>query len=213
MSEISIYNIGQIIGTHIAKKVNKPEKANQLSYGAELLIGGAVKTTILLVASIILGIVTEVILLVLVVAGMRALSGGAHCTAYYRCLIASVIIFVSIGYAIKIIYPLLSILSPAVLGGIIFLYIYLYWCYGPQAPVNKPFQNEAVEAAFRRHTLMAVLILSLVSIMLGVKSLISWIIVIGLLWQAFTLTNSGHKCIKFIDDLLDYEKDGGEKNV
>jgi len=202
MREISIHNIGHVVGKHIAKKIDTPNKANLLGYGAEILIGGMVKLAVLFLISTLLGIVAEVALLLLVVAIMRTLSGGAHCTAYYRCLSASIIVFVTLGYTIKIIHPLLSVQSPTVLSGVMALCIYLYWSYAPQAPPNKPFKTKTAEDAFRKYTLTAVVVLSLVPILLGVESLASWIIAGGLLWQGFTLTPVGHGFVRFMDVLL-----------
>ena len=202
MNEISIHNIGHMVGSHIAKKADIPNKAKVLSYGAEILIGGIVKSAILFSVSILLDIVIEAAFLLLVVAIMRTLSGGVHCTAYYRCLITSIIVFVGLGYTIKTMYPVLSVLSPVVLGGVIALSAYLYWRYAPQAPPNKPFKTQAAETAFRRYTLAAVFALSLIVFLLGVESLISWIIAAALLWQGFTLTPMGYGFIKFIDVLL-----------
>jgi len=212
MREISIHNIGHIVGNHIAKKVDTPDKANLLGYGAEILIGGMVKLVALFLISTLLGIVVEVALLLLVIAIMRTLSGGAHCTAYYRCLSTSIIVFVTLGYTIKTIYPLLSVQSSLVLGVIMALYIYLYWSYAPQAPPNKPFKTKAAADAFRKYTLTAVFVLSLIPFLLGVESLISWIIAGGLLWQAFTLTPVGHGFVRFMDVLLSPRKKEVEEN-
>jgi len=212
MREISIHNIGNVTGTHIAKKINAPDKANLLGYGAEILIGGIVKLAVLFLISALLGVVIEVAILLLVVATMRTLSGGAHCTAYYRCLITSVLVFTTLGYTIKTIYPFLSVLPSTVLGGIILMSIYLYWCYAPQAPPNKPFKTKAAKTSFHRYTLIVALTLALIAILMGIESLISWIIAGGLLWQAFTLTPIGYGFIKFMDDLLSQKKKGVTNN-
>ena len=202
MREISIHRLGHIVGTHISKKMDIPNKANLLGYGAEVLIGGIVKLTVLFLVSILLGILVEVALLLLVVAIMRTLSGGAHCSAYYRCMVTSIFVLGVLGYIIKTMYPSLSVLPPIVLGGIILLSIYLYWCYAPQAPPNKPFKTKAAETAFRRYTLITAATMALIAILAGVESLISWIIAGGLLWQAFTLTPAGYRFIRLIDVLL-----------
>ena len=213
MREVSIHNIGHMIGNHIAKKVGKPNKENLFSYGAEILIGGIVKIFTLFIVSIFLDVAIEVAMLTLVIAITRILSGGAHSTAYYRCLTTSIIVFVSLGYAIKTMHPLLSVQSPVVLGGIMVLYIYLYWSYAPQAPTNKPFKTKEAEAVFRKYTLIAVFVLSLIPFFLGVESLASWIVACGLLWQGFTLTPVGHGFVGLMDDLLSFGRKEAKSSV
>lgn len=213
MRAISIHSLGYMVGAHIAKKVDQPDRANFLGYGAEILISGIVKLAVLFLVSAVLGIVIEAALLLAVIAVVRTLSGGAHCSAYYRCLITSVLVFTTLAYTIKTMHPFISLLPSAALAVIIILYTYLYWRYAPQAPLNKPLKNKAAETAFRCYTLIAVFILSLITLLLGTESLTSWIIAGGLLWQAFTLTPAGHGFIKFLDVLLSPGREEVKNNV
>jgi accessory gene regulator B len=160
MSEISIHKIGQAGGSYVAKKVSRFEQAEYLSYGAEILIGSIFKLSVLFFIAIILKVVLEVTILLAVTGLIRTLSGGAHCSAYYRCLVTSVLTLVLLGYTIKIIYPFLMLLPVSVLIGIIMLSTYLYLRYAPQAPLNKPFNSRRKELAFRRYTLFAVVTLN-----------------------------------------------------
>lgn len=210
MKEISIHNIGQAAGSYVANKVSRVEQAEYLSYGAEILIGSIFKLGILFFIAIALDVVLEVTVLLLVTGLIRTLSGGAHCSAYYRCLITSVLTLSALGCTIKIIYPFIMLLPIGILIGIIALSAYLYWCYAPQAPLNKPFNSRKKELAFLWYTLIAVMIISTISIILGTNSLIAWIMAFALLWQAFTLTPVGHGFIRLLDILLTPNKKGGE---
>ncbi len=91
MSEISIHQIGQAVGLFVAKKVYRIEEAEYLSYGAEILIGSIFKLSILFFAAIMMDVVLEVIVLLIVTGLVRTLSGGAHCSAYYRCMVTSLL--------------------------------------------------------------------------------------------------------------------------
>lgn len=206
MNEISIHKMGQAVGSYVAKKISRPEQAEYLSYGAEILIGSIFKLGILFSIAVIMDVVLEVTVLLIITGLVRTLSGGAHCSAYYRCLITSVSILTTLGYAIKNIYPFLMKLPAGVLIGTTVLSAYLYWRYAPQAPLNKPFNSRKKELAFRWYTLFAVVTLSAISIILGKNSLIAWTIAFALLWQAFTLTPAGHNFIKLTDILLTLNK-------
>lgn len=209
MYDFSIHKFGQVVGLYIAKQVSKLDQAEYLAFGAEILLGSIIKLCILFFIAAVLDIVLEVIILLAVTGLIRILSGGAHCSAYYRCLVTSVSILTALGFAIKAIFPFIKQFPAIVMVGIIVLSIYLYWHYAPQAPLNKPFENRTKELAFRRYTLISVVTISIISFIFGTSSLIGWTMVIALLWQAFTLTSVGHRFIGSWDVLLTFKKKGG----
>lgn len=209
MHDFSIHKLGHAVGLYVAKKVSNLERAEYLSFGAEILLGSIVKLCILFFIAAVLNIVREVIILLAVSGLIRTLSGGAHCSAYYRCLVTSVSILTVLGYTIKTIHPFIKQFPVIVFFGTIVLSIYLYWCYAPQAPLNKPFESRTKELVFRRYTLISAVTISIISIVLGMSSLISWTMVFALLWQAFTLTSAGHRFIGSWDILLTFKKEGG----
>lgn len=202
MTVISIHKIGQAVGSYVAKKVTRIDQTEFLSYGAEILLGSIVKLSILFFSAAIMDVILEVAVLLFVTGLIRTLSGGAHCSAYYRCLVTSVLILTALGYSIKNIYPFIKLLPAAVLLGITVLSICLYWFYAPQAPSNKPFKSRKMELTFRWYSLITVVTLSIISIALGTDSLIAWVIAFALLWQAFTLAPAGHRFIGLWDILL-----------
>lgn len=210
MEIVSIHKIGQGIGSYVAKKVYRLEQTEFLSYGAEILIGSILKLGILFFIAFILDIVSEVAVLLMITGLIRTLSGGAHCSAYYRCLITSVLTLTILGYTISNTYSLLKSLPIGFLIVLAVLSSYLYWCYAPQAPDNKPFKNRKKRLAFRWYTLFAVTIISSISVLLGTKSIIAWTMAFALLWQAFTLTPAGHSFISMVDVLLTTNRKGGQ---
>lgn len=206
---VSIHKIGQAVGSYVANKVSRIEQAEYLSYGAEILIGSILKLSILFSIAVMTNVGLEVTILLIVIGLVRTLSGGAHCSTYCRCLVTSVLMLTALGYAIKITYSFLSSLSISVLIGIAVLSVFLYWCYAPQAPLNKPFNSRTKELIFRWYTLFAVAGFTITSIILGTNSLVAWTIVFALLWQALTLTPVGHSFIRLLDILLTPNKKGG----
>lgn len=210
MHGLSINKIGQALGLYVARNASRLDRAEFLAYGAEILLGSIFKLSVLFFIAVILGAVPEVTVLLVVTGLIRTLSGGAHCSAYYRCLVTSVLILNVLGYTIRTIHPFIALLPNTVLLGITVLSIYYYWCYAPQAPLNKPFKSKKMELAFRWYTLIAVVAFSGISIILGTSSLIGWTMALALLWQAFTLTPTGHRFIELLDYLLTPKKKGGE---
>jgi accessory gene regulator B len=79
--------IGQALGTYVAKKVSRADQTEVLSFGAEILIGSIIKLCILFSFAFIMDITVEIAILLIVTGIIRTLSGGAHCSAYYRCLV------------------------------------------------------------------------------------------------------------------------------
>lgn len=210
MEIISMHKIGQTVGSFVAKKVYRFDQIEYLSYGAEILIGSIFKLSILFFTAFVLEVISEVTVLLIVTGLIRTLSGGAHCSAYYRCLIASVLTLTMLGYTIKNAYPFLILFPLSVLIAIAVLSFYLYCRYAPQAPLNKPLDSRRKELTFRWYTLVAVTIISTISIILGTRSLIAWTMTFALLWQAFTLTPVGHRFIGLLDILITTDKKGGE---
>jgi len=206
MNQISIHKIGQALGTYVAKKVSRADQIEVLSFGAEILVGSIIKLCILFSFAFIIDIALEVTILLIVTGFIRTLSGGAHCSAYYRCLITSVFVFTVLGYSVKVNYPFIRQLHPTILLVILVLTFSLYWSHSPQAPSNKPFKDKKIELAFRWYTLLTVLILSITAIIMGSNRLTAWIISFALLWQAFTLTPVGHRFIGLCDILLTFKR-------
>jgi len=79
---ISIHKAGEFIGNHISLKIDKPENAQFLGYGAEILLGSLVKLWLLFAVAFILDIIFEVTILLIVTGIIRTLSGGAHCSSH-----------------------------------------------------------------------------------------------------------------------------------
>lgn len=214
MADISVHALGRKAGKYAANKTFNPNQAELLGYGAEIILGSILKLAVLFSIATLLRVVYEVSILLFIIGLLRTLSGGAHCSAYYRCLVASVIIIISLGCMIKVMFPLFQGLPGLILlTGVLMVSIYLYCHYAPQAPLSKPLKSKAIEDKFRRLTILTALFLSIVSIIAGPGYLISWIIAFGLLWQAFTLTPFGHLLIKKLDILFSLNWKGGELNV
>jgi len=193
-----------------ATRTTNPSQMELLGYGAEIILGSVFKVSLLFLIAAFLGIVIEVSVLLLVTGLLRTLSGGAHCSAYYRCLVTSVIILNVLGYTLNAVFIYLQRLPIVVFIVILALSLYIYWRHAPQAPLNKPLKSKTMEVKFRQLTLITGILLSVVALIVGPGNSISWLIAIGLLWQAFTLTPVAHEFINRLDNLLNPNRKGGE---
>ena len=81
------------------------------AYGAEVALGAVVKIIVAGTLAVILGILPIIALLIIATGVLRVVVGGAHCTAYYRCLIYSLISFFGLGLLLKHYLPYLTSLS------------------------------------------------------------------------------------------------------
>lgn len=212
MRDISVHALGHRMGIYVATatRTTNPDQVELLGYGAEIILGSIFKVSLLFLIAAFLGIIIEVSVLLLVTGLVRTLSGGAHCSAYYRCLVTSIIILNVLGYTLNTVFIYLQKLPITALLVVLALSLYIYWRHAPQAPLNKPLKSKAMEIKFRQLTLVTGILLSVVVLIVGSGNLISWLIAIGMLWQAFTLTPVAHGFINRLDNLLNPNRKGGE---
>jgi len=91
MRDFSVYALGRWVGIYVAKRTTNLYQAEQLGYGAEIVLGSILKIGVLFLIAALLEIILEVTVLLLVTGLLRTFSGGAHCSAYYRCMVTSVL--------------------------------------------------------------------------------------------------------------------------
>lgn len=178
MRDISIHALGHRVGICVATRTANQTQAELLGYGAEIVLGSIFKVGVLFLIATFLGVVLEVSVLLLVTGLLRTLSGGAHCSAYYRCLVTSVITLTALGYMLKVMFLDLHSLPNVLLVVVLVVSLYIYWRYAPQAPLNKPLKSKTMEIKFRQLTLFTGIFLSIVSIIVDPGNSISLLDVI-----------------------------------
>jgi accessory gene regulator B len=97
---IDLNKLAGAIAIHMAQATCLgKDKTDQLRYGLEIILGTLIKGAILFSLAYLLKILPQVALALAVGGLFRLLSGGAHCTSYWRCLILGVIVYLFIGLA------------------------------------------------------------------------------------------------------------------
>ncbi|QEK11243.1 accessory regulator AgrB [Crassaminicella thermophila] len=190
-------------------KLDKEQEA-VLAYGAFGLLETILAIILVLVFGKIFGVLLEAIIISFVSAIFRKYSGGAHATSPNRCAAIGVIVSVGLGIFVnKISINIFSLLIFGLLTFFIVLYITVK--YAPVDTPNKPIKKLERRKKLKIKSLIILflfliitLILTRYYIKLGDVSLLSIIasILLGLLWQAITLTSLGHLIIHKLDDSL-----------
>lgn len=135
----------------------------------------------------------------------RRYSGGAHCTAYYRCTLTSLITFLLLAYLVRISFPYLNLAVISSAGLVVLLVAWLKVPVdNPTNPITDPLRREVL----RMKSLILAGFLCLLAIaLLYLYPLGSAAILMGLLWQSLTLTTPGHIYMSLWDNLfLNIEK-------
>lgn len=195
----------------IGKSTQKSaEEIAVIAYG---LIGIFQFTTIFLLSSavgLIFGFWLEVLTVFLSVGFLRRLTGGAHSTGIYSCLVYSVFFVCAISALARFLMPRLPWQVNLILCALIFLFGYVTVALkAPVTPPNKPCRTEKKRRRLRRGSF---LVLSLFMLAVGLAFWgstkaprlysIGIALALSTLWQILMMTRVGHGFVSFIDGLF-----------
>lgn len=195
---------------HFAKKLahlltrnsQATNEEDEVRYGIEVMLGSLLQLVLVLGSAYWLNLFYEAAGILLVSALYRRYSGGAHCTAYYRCTLTSLFTFLPLAYLTNFMLPhsnlVLLCCSCLVILTIAWLKVPVD---NPANPITDPIRRQSL----RKKTLIVVVfLLSLAIILFFVSPLGSAAIIMGLLWQSITLTVPGHIYMSAWDNLFLY---------
>lgn len=196
---VSIHNFATKLSKNLSSLTEQPEKEELYGYGLEIILGGLFKIFILVVLATVLGMLQLTIAVIMTSFLYRLLSGGAHCRAYNRCLVVSIVSFLVLAYLAKLSLAL-EISPQSILFVILALTLFIAVKYAPQAPDNKPI--EGVKKFLFLKTL-------------SVGFIIVWFVMISylpvgmalastyaLMWQSVSLTPLGQGIFTVLDGML-----------
>ena len=119
---IDLNKLAGVIAIHMTQDVDmKQDRIDQLRYGLEIILGTLIKGTILFSLAYLLNILTHVALALAAAGLFRLLSGGAHCTSYWRCLVLGVSVYLFIGLVAINIANLITLQLFKAMAGIVIL--------------------------------------------------------------------------------------------
>ena len=186
------------------------EEVAVMAYG---LIGILQFLAIFILASIIgivLGFWLEVLIVFLSVGFLRRLTGGAHSSGIYSCLVYSVIFICGLSALARYLLPVLPLSVNCAICALIFAFGYFMVALkAPVAPPNKPCRTEAKRKRLRKGAFIVLsMFLVLVGTSLALNGRVGRIYSLGLalalstFWQIAMMTRGGHVFITFIDKLF-----------
>ncbi|AEG16346.1 Accessory gene regulator B [Desulfofundulus kuznetsovii DSM 6115] len=141
---------------------------------------------------------------------LRSFSGGAHCTSPARCTVLSILTVPLLGTLATNLAPFFSrpLLALVVLAGGVLAFAVVLRLAPVDSPA-KPITSSRERQRFRWLSSAAVLGVVTLQLALLVLSSPNMAILIlaaemGMLWQVFSLTRTGHRFVARIDKLLEF---------
>jgi len=193
--------LARILGSILAANASQAYDEDEIRYGIEVFLGGLLQTLLLLFVGWWLGILKELLAVMLSFALVRRYAGGAHCTAFYRCTLIGLITFPVLAFLARYIptvfFYQLIILVAIFTSIIVFL-------KAPQDTAIKPIDDENQRQRLRQRALILSWLVLTASLVLFAEGyhLLSMGALLGLFWQAFTMTRWGAFYVRCYDILL-----------
>ena len=186
----------------LVENTDDPFYEDEIRYGLEIVLGALLQIILIALAAMFLGIVKEVLAIVCTAALYRRYSGGPHCKTYYRCTITSLIIFIAMGFIVKYVpvYYLPVYITCLAICSALVIHFYV--------PVDNPINIITDQFIIKKRKQQSYLILLLfLLIMIGgyllKQELLVIAVLLGLLWQNFTLLPWGQAFINLWDQLFE----------
>lgn len=205
------FNLTRPAAACLREKLNlTPEEEEIALFGLQTITYPTVGFLCILFAGWLLGCLQTALAAAVTAFSLRLFSGGAHARSPLTCILLGMIITPLLGKAAALTAPLLS---PSGLGLIIaagFLpSLALFWRLAPVDSPAKPVAAPEQRRKLRFLSVTGVLLITAAQFVLLLKGQDHSILLamsLGLWWQAFTLTRSGHRFAAFTDDIM---KKGG----
>ncbi|MBN1064548.1 accessory gene regulator ArgB-like protein [Clostridium botulinum] len=189
------------ISDYIAEELNfDDDKKSVINYGIFAFVQMVICIALVIIFGVIFNVTIEALIISFTVSILRKSSGGVHASSPERCAVIGTVTSVGMALMAKNINYSFGFVS---LFGII-VFVWSYYILYKLAPVDsivKPIKNIKKRRRLRKSsiiTLSVYLIIVIINILsyLSINNFVlltySLCIYMGLLWQVFSLTKSGH---------------------
>ena len=167
------------------------EKAEEINYGLQLLIGELPKTFIFILISILLGVFKEFLITIIVIFPYRAFSGGFHLKTHLGCILGTSMFYCGIAYISKL--SLFSYNTKYILTILIWIFgMLMCKLYAPADTENVPILRKK-ERKTKRILSYTVLTITLIIGAVIKNNTISNIIILGMLVQSIMISKLAYK--------------------
>ncbi|MEW8955841.1 accessory gene regulator ArgB-like protein [Clostridium sp.] len=206
---MNMINLSKYISNKISKELRLDTESNEvIAYGTFALLQSLISIFVTSVIGYLLNILVEVLIISFSVSILRKYSGGVHATSPNRCLIIGTFFCIIQGLISKKLFLLINFNTLIILA--ILSFIFTYYTVYKLAPVdskNKPIKNLNKRSRLKVKSINVVtLYLVLFSFGIYYHNILplsySISLLLGTLWQGFTLTYIGNLLLKNIDNFL-----------
>lgn len=207
----NIENISKNISENLKIQLDlNDERSSVIQYGLYAFFHMGISILIVAIIGAIFNVMIEALIISFVIAIFRKSSGGVHASTAINCTIIGVIISVLPAFIVtRFKFNLNYVIA---IGVIVFtIATILTYELAPVDSINKPIRKkEKIKRLKKSSIIILTIYMSLVTINILFYSLnkteiflvYSICIYIGVIWQVFTLTKSGHIIVNIIDSLL-----------
>lgn len=162
------------------------ERAEIINYGLQLLLGEIPKTFIIIGIAWILGVLDLTILALLLMLPYRTVSGGVHLKTHIGCIVATSLFY--IGNAVLSKYIVFDKIVKYIITGAIWIFsIIMIKLYAPADTEAVPILRKK-ERKIKKVLSYITMSVSLIIALLINNTIISNILIFGILFQTFTIT-------------------------
>lgn len=197
----NIESICEKISIYIAQELNfDDDKKAVINYGIFGFIQMGICIALVIMFGFIFKVINEALIVSFTMSILRKSSGGVHSSSPERCAVIGTIS--TVGMALMCKYINISFIFIILIGSIIFIWSY-YNVYklAPVDSIAKPIKNIKKRKKLKKTSIMILniyLIIVIINILYYLISknatLLTYLLCIymGLLWQVFSLTKTGH---------------------
>lgn len=162
------------------------ERAEIINYGLQLLLGEIPKTFIIIGIAWILGVLDLTILALLLMLPYRTVSGGVHLKTHIGCIVATSLFY--IGNAVLSKYIVFDKIVKYIITGAIWIFsMIMIKLYAPADTEAVPILRKK-ERKIKKVLSYITMSVSLIIALLINNTIISNILIFGILFQTFTIT-------------------------
>ena len=167
------------------------ERAEVINYGLQLMIGEIPKAIIIIAIASILGVLDLTIFAILFLLPYRTTSGGVHLKTHIGCIIATSIFYIGNAFLSK--YLVLEKVIQYILTGVIWLFaMAMIKLYAPADTEAVPILRKKERKLKKILSYIIMTITLLISILIK-NSVISNILLFGILFQTISITRFMYK--------------------
>ena len=176
------------------------EKESVIAYGLIAIVQVLLTVLLALAAGLIIHAPAESMIVCFSVSILRRFSGGAHADSLGKCTVITVVACTLFAFLSRLMAPFLTPLLLTLVTLVVYTLVYTsIYRYAPVASPHKPIRTEQKRLRMRKGCYRTMAAYVAVQALLIIASLwypeaksLAVSLILGVAWQAFTLTNAGN---------------------